>query len=244
MMPDLDLAWLREMKTRLYRAVPPRSQSRPAITSLQLLRLGQGLMDEVRPSLGTKLVLADARRYRDGLMIALTAFVPLRRKNLAALDMVRHFHSAEGTCTIVICKEETKTATPLEFEVPELLRPYLDEYCRIVRPRLGFDPGCTSLWLSGNGGALSYAAIEGIFTRHSRQRLGFHVRPHDVRAAGGTTWGVYAPERIEVAQELLGHRDIRTTTAHYNRARGIQASRQYSNALARIRERRKSLDAG
>ena len=171
-------------------------------------------------------------------MIALTAFVPLRRKNLAALDMVRHMRFAEGACMIVICKEETKTSTSLEFEFPALSLPYLDEYCRTVRPRLAFDPGCTSLWLNGKGGALSYAAIDGIFTRHSKTRLGFHVSPHDVRAAGGTTWAVFAPEQIEVAQELLGHRDIRTTTVHYNRARGIQASRQYSNVLARIRERR------
>jgi integrase len=197
-------------------------------------------MDDVRPNLGAELALADARHYRDGFMFALTAFVPLRRKNLAALDMVRHFQFAEGACTIIISKEETKTSTPLEFEVPELLLPYLDEYCRVVRPRLGFDPGCTSLWLSGKGGALSYGAIEGIFTRHSRQRLGFRVCPHDVRAAGGTTWAVYAPERIEVAQELLSHRDIRTTTVHYNRARGIQASRQYSSALASIRARQRS----
>jgi integrase len=61
------------------------------------------------------------------------------------------------------------------------------------------------------------------------------VSPHDVRAAAGTTWAVYAPERIEVAQELLGHQDIRTTTVHYNRAKGIQASRQYWNVLATIR---------
>jgi integrase len=118
------------------------------------------------------------------------------------------------------------------------LLPYLDEYCRIVRPRLNCDPGCTSLWLSGKGGALSYAAIEGIFARHSVERLGIRLRPHDVRAAAATTWGVFSPEQTEVAQQLLAHRDIRTTTVHYNRARGIQASREYSEAPAKVREQR------
>jgi integrase len=234
MMPDADLGWLKDMKTRLYRAVPPKSQSRPAITSLQLLDLGQQLMDEIRQTLGPKLSLKNARRYRDGLMIALTACFPIRRRNLAALDVARHLHFAEGTCTIVIGREETKTGGSLEFEVPPFLMPHIEEYCQIVRPRLASDPGCTALWLSGNGGALTYGGIAGIFERHS-ERLGIHVSPHDVRAAGGTTWAVYAPERIEVAQELLGHRDIRTTTVHYNRARGFQASRRYSKALARVR---------
>jgi hypothetical protein len=96
MMPDAELGWLKQMKTRLYYAVPPKSQSRPAITSLQVWDLGQKLMDRVRLRLGTKLALADARRYRDGLMIALAAFAPLRRKNLAALDLAHHLVSPRG----------------------------------------------------------------------------------------------------------------------------------------------------
>src|ERR1700730_3895507 len=207
----------------------------PAITSLQLLRLGQELMDEARPKLGPKLALADALRYRDGLMIALTAFAPLRRKNLAALDVVRHFHFANDGCTVVIGKDETKTGTGLEFELPALLLPYLDAYRRLVRPRLNSDPRCKALWLSAKGGALSYAAIEGIFARHSTRRLGFRLRPPDVRPAAATTWAVFSPEQIGVAQELLAHRDARTTTVHYNRSRGIQASREFSKTLAKLR---------
>jgi integrase len=235
MMPDADLRWLKDIKTRLYRAAPHTAQTRPAITSLPLLHLGQELLDEMRPNLGPKLALADALRYRDGLMIALTAFAPLRRKNLAMLDLLRHLHFGEEACTIVIRKDETKTGTGVEFEVPALLLPYLDEYCRLVRPRLSSDSTCTALWVSAKGRALSYAAIQGIFARHSAQRLGIRLRPHDVRAAAATTWGVFSPEQIGVAQELLGHQDARTTAAHYNRARGIQASREFCKALAKLR---------
>jgi integrase len=235
MMPDADLRWLKDIKARLYRAAPRKDQTRPVITSLALLRLGQELMDEVRPKLGPKLALADALRYRDGLMFALTAFAPLRRKNLAALDMIRHFHSARDGCTVIIDKDETKTGTGLEFELPALLLPYLDEYSRLVRPRLTSDSRCTALWVSAKGGALSYAAVAGIFARHSTQRLGFRLRPHDVRAAAATTWAIFSPEQIGVAQELLAHRGGRTTVVYYNRERGIQASREFSKTLARIR---------
>jgi len=103
-------------------------------------------------------------------MILLRALAPLRRKNLAALDMVRLVHFVNGACTILIGREETKTGTSLEFKVPGLLLPYLDEYLRLVRPRLNSDARCTALWVGAKGGALSYAAIQGIFARHSTQR--------------------------------------------------------------------------
>ncbi len=121
MMPDVDLGWLKEMKTRLHAAVPPRSESRPAITSVQLLKLGQELMDEVRPKPGTTLRLAEAIQYRDGLMIFLTAFAPIRRKNVAALDIVRHLLLGDGVHTVLIPRAETKTGSSIEFELVPLL---------------------------------------------------------------------------------------------------------------------------
>jgi integrase len=235
MMPDIGFGWLREMKTRVHRAVPPNGETRPAITSLQLLKLGQELMEEIRPKLGTKIRLADAVRYRDGLMVALTAFVPSRRKNLAALEMVRHVRLEHDSCTIVIPKGETKTGSPIEFELAPLLLPYLHDYCRFVRPRFNPGDGCTALWVSAKGRDLSYAAIGAVFARHSAQRLGLHLCPHDVRAAAATTWAVFSPEQIGVAQELLAHKDSRTTITHYNRAKGIQASRGYLQAVKRVR---------
>jgi hypothetical protein len=54
-----------------------------------------------------------------------------------------------------------------------------------------------------------------------------------VRAAAATTWAVCAPDQIGVAQEPLAHRDARTTE-HYNRARGIQASRAHAKALRNV----------
>ena len=64
-------------------------------------------------------------------MIALTAFDPFRRKNLATLDLIRHLHFDGEACTIVISKDETKTGIALEFEIPALLLPYLNEYLRL-----------------------------------------------------------------------------------------------------------------
>ena len=57
-----------EFLTRLHTAVPPKRETRSAITGLQLLSLGQELMEEVGPKLGTKpcrsrlILLASVRR--------------------------------------------------------------------------------------------------------------------------------------------------------------------------------------
>ena len=81
----------------------------PVITSVQLLDLGQELMDESQPGPNTPIRMADAVRYRDGLMIALLAFIPLRRKNLAAIEIGRHLiQDGDGWFIIIPCTE-TKT---------------------------------------------------------------------------------------------------------------------------------------
>jgi hypothetical protein len=72
-----------------------------------------------------------------------------------------------------------------------------------------------------------------VFRRLSR-RIGFRIAPHDARDAAATTWAISAPDQIGVASDLLAHSDPRTLK-HYNRAKGIEASRAYSRMIAGIR---------
>jgi len=235
MMPQQDWTWLKTMKARLYKAAPSHPPTGPVITSVQLLDLGQQLMDESRPSLATPIRMADAVRYRDGLMIAVLSFIPLRRKNVA-IEIGRQLVQDGDGWSIIIPFTETKTGTPIEFAVPELLDPYLATYLDVVRPRLLRQPS-NAFWISQKGGALSYSAIWGVITRHTARRLGVRVAPHDVRDAAATTWAIAAPEHIGIARDLLAHSDLRTTTKHYNRARGIEASRAYAQLIAAKRRR-------
>jgi integrase/recombinase XerD len=237
MMPEHDWGWLKSVKARLHAAAPSHSSTGPVITSVQLLDLGQQLMDESQPIPNIPIRLADATRYRDGLMFALLAFIPLRRKNFASIEIGCHLvQEGEGWFLIFPC-DETKTNTPIEFAITELLVPYLATYLNIVRPRMLRSPMCKALWISAKGGALSYSAIWGVITRHTASRLGIHVAPHDVRDAAATTWALAAPEHIGIARDLLAHSDLRTTTKHYNRARGVEASRAYAELIAGRRKK-------
>ena len=239
MMPECDWTWLKTVKARLYAAAPAHAPTGPVITSVQLLDLGQQLMDENKPAPGTPISKDDAVRYRDGLMIALLAFIPIRRKNLAALEIGRHLIREGDGWFVIIPGEETKTGTPIEFPVPELLKPYLAIYLDVVRPQMLRRPACAALWVSSRGGALSYGAIGKISRRHSTSRLGFRITLHDARDAAATTWAISAPDQIGVARDLLAHSDLRTTIKHYNRARGIEASRAYSQVIAEMRRKQK-----
>jgi integrase/recombinase XerD len=235
LMPKTNWAWLRDMKTRLYAAAPRGNPVRPVITSVQLTDLGIALMEESNIAVSKPIKMTDAVRYRDGLMIALLAHVPLRHKNFAAIEIGRDLIKENGNWYIVIPPEETKTKTDIEFEIPEELREHLSIYLSRARPRMLRRPGCKALWVSPKGGPLSYSAVGPVFTRHTTERLGIRITPHDARDAAVTTWAIAAPSHIGIARDLLAHADLRTTIKYYNRAKGIEASRTHSRLIARLR---------
>jgi integrase/recombinase XerD len=230
-MPELDLSWLKSIKARLHSAAPLQRASGPVVTSVQVLKVGQQLMDAHDPKTEDRLTLAQAIRYRDGLMISLLAFLPLRRKNLAALEIDRHLIREGTNRFIFIPAAETKTRTPIEFAIPKLLLPYLDVYLGIVRSRILSDPKCKALWVSPRGGSLRDGAVGEMVSRHTAAVLGIRLTPHDTRDAAATTWALAAPGQVGVSRDLLSHSDLRTTQKHYNRASGVEASRTLAKIL-------------
>jgi len=239
LMPDKDWVWLRNIKTRLYAVAPRGDRLKPVITSVQLVDLGTELMEESAVSADEPVSMADAIRYRDGLMIALLAQVPLRPKNSVALEIGRDVINEGDNWSIVIPPEDTKTRTYLDFEIPESVRDQFTTYLNLVRPRMLRRPGCRAFWVSPKGGPLSYSAIWPVFARHTTERLGIRITPHDVRDAAATLWAIAAPDQVGISRDLLAHADLRTTEKHYNRARGIEASRLHGRVIAELRRRSK-----
>lgn len=231
MLPQQDLAWLKSIKGRLHSAAPAKSASGPAITSLQILQVGLSIMHEHAPNGCERITLSQAIAYRDGLMIALLAFAPLRRKNLVSLEIGRHLIGKGTNQYIVIPASETKTRVQIEFAIPALLLSYLDVYLAVVRDRLVKDPSCQALWINPRGAALHYGAIGNIVSRHTASRLGMRLTPHDTRDAAVTTWALADPSKIGTATDLLSHSDHRTMQKHYNRAGGLEASRAYAQIM-------------
>jgi integrase len=237
MFPEVDWVWLRAVKARLFALAPPGGATGPVITSVQLVELGLKLMEESNLKSNTSVSMADAIAYRDGLMIALLGHVPLRHKNLAALEIGRDFVMVGERWCIVVPPADSKTKIELDYPVPDILQEPFSIYFSRVRPRMLRRANCNALWVSPKGGPLSYSAVGPVVTRHTTDRLGIRITPHDARDAAATTWAIAAPDQIGVARDLLGHSDLRTTTKHYNRARGIEASRAHYQLIARLRGR-------
>jgi integrase len=235
MMPNREWKWLKAIKSRLHAAVPSRSPVGPVITSVQLLELGLKLMDESRQQLTAKLDIREAVAFRDGLMLGLVAYAPFRPKNLASLEIGRHLVLAGDRWFVIIPSEETKTKKRIQFEIPDILLPYLTLYLEIVRPRILRGKMHTALWVSPKGGALSYVGISKSFARLSK-RFGVRFSPHDARDAAVTTWAIARPDQICVARDLLYHSKL-DTTGLYNRAKGIEASRAYRQTIREIRNK-------
>jgi integrase len=239
-LPSSDLNWFKGIKARLHATAPTTGKARPILTSVQLLDLGQQLMDECQAAADQPITMVDAIKFRDGLMIALFAFVPLRRKNLAAMQIGRHLVQQGDDYFLVFPSSETKTGAPIDFAIPALLDPYMRVYLDCVRLRMLRNPS-NSVWVSAKGCALSYSAIWDVITRHTEARLGIRIAPHDVRDAAATMWALAMPAHIGIARDLLSHSNLRTTIKHYNRANGVAASRTYAQLIFRTRKKARSL---
>jgi hypothetical protein len=238
MLPDHDWNWLKAIKIRLHAAAPGYSPAGPVITSVQLLELGLKLMEESKPQPEASLDLHRAVAYRDGLMIAVLAFVPIRPKNLALLEIDRHLILERDRWFVLVPREETKSFKRIQFELPEVLIPYLNLYFENVRPGFLVGKKLCALWVSPRRGPLSYVGIVKSFARLST-RLGVRISPNDVRDAAMTTWAIARPDQIGIGRDLLYHSNPDTSTRHYNRARGIEASRSYRQVICEIRKKQR-----
>jgi hypothetical protein len=95
--PDRDWGWLRQIQNTLRaRSVSVRDKRARMQPAGELVKLGKALMRKAETAT-TRPSLTRAVWFRDGLMIALLAYRPLRLSNLAAITLGRHLiHQSRG----------------------------------------------------------------------------------------------------------------------------------------------------
>ena len=108
MAPERDWRWLRQVVARLHRRSPRGRDKHPRLrASAELFQAGLALMAAAEQS-AARDPLAPAVLYRNGLILALLAARPLRRRNLAMIELDRHLVRTEGGWLLVFAAEETK----------------------------------------------------------------------------------------------------------------------------------------
>jgi len=214
------------------RHTPARDKrSRLAMTD-ELVALGMQLMASAETEPTPRLA---GMAFRDGLVIALLALRPLRRKNLA--ELVIDLTLCRLGNDWVIRPKSMKTRTPIECLWPEVLVPALTTYLAVHRPCLTAlrgrwaAPIGDALWVSAHGSPMTQMALYDIICARTRPALGKAVNPHRFRDSAATTMAVEDPDHVRLVSSLLGHRSTATTERYYQQAQSLDAHRRYLEVI-------------
>jgi integrase len=223
---------LSQLVARLERECRPKSKTERIVMSPRLAALGIKLM---KGAAGADGEIANVIAFRDGLMIALLAVRPIRRRTFSLTRIGKHLCQIGEEWRLVFDGPETKSDQPFETTVPEQIEPFLKRYLKEVRPLIAGADRHDGLWAGTKGCALNGQAIYGAIAARTRAEFGHPIGPHLFRHCAATTIAILQPERIGVARDLLSHASLTTTNAHYNKARSIEASRHYAGVLEQLR---------
>jgi integrase len=178
-----------------------------------------------------------ATLYRDGLIIALLALVPLRGSNFVQIRIETELVRADSGWRVALAAHQTKTHAPLEFDWPRDLVGPLETYIRDHRPLLALRRyrwlarAADHLWVAQSGSALTQVGFYSIVRKRTKAAFGLAINPHAFRDAAATTIAIHDPEHARIAAPVLGHRSLSTTEKFYNQAQSLDAHRRYSKAL-------------
>ena len=228
-----DLEWLIEIERDIRLTMQPRSKFDRVVTTRRLVETGLKLIGKarrLRPSFEA------ARIYRNGLMIAVLAFCPIRLKNFAQLEIGNTFQCIEGRWWIILTAEQTKSRRVDERQIPELLTPFIGEFLEVFRPILAGRQD-TALWISSTTKErMTIKNLGGLISKITKSEIGVDVSPHLFRTAAASTAASAMSVVPNLAAGLLGHVDRAITEIHYNRARTCDAAVSYAELLGRIVE--------
>ena len=226
--PGGDFRWLSEIEKDLALVKRPRPKFDRVVLAEVLIRAGLTLMHEAELS-QTMRDLGRARQFRNGLMIALLGFCPIRRKNFSALEIGRSFVKIRDKWWIVLSASDTKEKRADERRVHEVLAPFIDRYLSLYRPVLArSDNKVSALWLSANDATpITANHVTDLISAATLSTVGVAVSPHLFRTAVASTAAVYGGENPHLGSALLHHTDPNLINEHYNRASSLTAAENF-----------------
>jgi integrase len=235
-------AWVQLAAQRLARNAVGRNKRGIIPLSPQLVDLGCELMMEAENGICPR-GFPPAVRYRNGLLIALLGYWPIRRRNLAMIEIGHHLIEHGDGYRIDFTAQETKQKRGIGFILPPVLVTALKRYLLFHRPVLlarGPYRGAAgdALWVGADGGSLGAEGIYKAISEHTEAKFGHAVSPHRFRDAAATTIATEDPARVRDILAVLGHASLTTSEKYYNQANSIDASRAYHRALKKLRSRK------
>jgi integrase len=225
--------WLLTIIKLIAAQAKPRPEKHHLVTSETLYALGIHLMDRaiVNDVAAKKEYVKNAVDYRDGLMVALLALIPLRRRTLAALRIGMSLLKSGNLWALDIPAEDIITKRPLEYPISAKLSGRIDLYLDQFRCRIAGAGAHDFLWASKQSRPIAETSINAIVARRTHAALGFSVNPHRFRRAAATFWSCRDPANVRGVKDLLGHASFSTTEKHYIMAQSRVAGRALARAI-------------
>lgn len=228
-----DWSWLHAIQKRFFAKVLRQTKKFCFITSDILYELGIQLMSRAHSEAETagKISKAHALMYRDGLIIAFLAAIPLRRRTLTTLQIGEHVVRSGNRWSLHIPARDMKTRRSLDFSLSEDLSCRIDLYIDRYRKRFPGAAVHVGLWASNKARAMDHGAIYNAVCSRTHKAFGFFVGLHQFRRAAGTFWSINDPARVQGVKDLLGHSSFETTEIHYIKAQSRHAGRVLADSI-------------
>jgi integrase len=236
--PNNDWSWLLAITKRMAAAAPGKSGKYHLITSDRLYLLGIELMDSAIADAGAaqRTAKAHAFRYRDGLVIALLALIPLRSRTLTALRIGRHLIKTGDSWSLDIPAADTKTRRALDFPISREMSARIDLYLEQFRSRIPGANKHSGLWPSNQSRPMCANGIYLAVRKRTEKALGFGVNLHRFRHAAASFWSSQDPVNVRGVKDVLGQASFGTTQKHYIMAQSRLAGRALAHAIDAARK--------
>lgn len=179
-------------------------------------------------------------RHRDGMMIALLAVLPIRRRAFCELALGQSIHVSDDEILLSLSEDMTKTGVPWEAAIPQQIETGLRQYIEEVRPALlARGNQCHDiLWVGKKGEIIGQDYIGSRIGSLTLKLTGKRIPPHFFRDAAATTLARISPESARLIRPVLAHSGFRTAERHYIHAQTIEAGRDYASLLKRLKGER------
>jgi integrase len=175
---------------------------------------------------------------QSALAIDLLLHAPLRMQNLTSLTFGANLHWPQGRrkpALVTIGGDETKNDVPLEFEIPTVLADRLQAYRNEIAPAvIGGRPN--AVFVTFTGKPRTAAAIKVAIERTTLRYLGVKITPHQFRHLAAKINLDANPGAFELVRQLLGHKNLKTTTNFYAGVNTRRAGRAHADLITKIRE--------
>jgi integrase/recombinase XerD len=239
--PRLDWSWLLRISNRVKARAKAKPERHHLVTSEILYDVGMKLIDDALSSGKPPTSWRVQTAFRDGLIIALEAENPLRRRTLAALRIGKHLVKCGDHWELDIPAEDVKTKRPLDAPISPELSQRIDIYVEQIRPKTAGAGTHDYLWASSRGRPMGGGVINNAVRRRTRKALGFPVNLQCFRRAAPTLWSVRDPANVRGSKDLLGHASFATTEKYYVMSQSRLAGRALGRAIDTLKSNGSSL---